>query len=462
MQKHFGNLTFAFVLLLIGLLLAGCVSKKHARRARKLENAGLYEMAAENYLRSFNANRNNLNAITGLRRTGQRALDKKNAIVSRACLSGNDRETVHRYLEAMTFYQRINNNGISLSMHEEARTCYEEAKVRYLDRSFEEARLLLDEEDFPRAESIFAEIKRIDPGYRDLSQYMRISQSEPLYRQGVEQLNNGFYRSAWNTLTLLINNHGAYKDANDLRQDALSAGMLTIAVADFENNSRRRNAHDIIKSRTIAEIGNLNNPFVRVVDDRNIAVFIKEQERAARMGGEMKIGRLMAARALLTGGLQSLEVSEGRMQRTERRGYLREVIEENSGGEKTVRTVYHKVKWHEFRKENYAAGSFRYQLSSTETGAVLASGVIQLKPADQIHYAVFEGDHANLVPGHWEFESRESLKDIVQDQRVAVRELQNLLKGRTRIKTTAELQNELIEGIAREIGRAVNSYNPEQ
>lgn len=463
MQRLLGHISFAIVLLLISVLLAGCVSKKHAKRARKLEDAGLYELAAENYLRSFNANPNNLDAITGLRRTGQRTIDIKNSIVSRACLSGNDRETVYRYLETLAFYQRIRNTGVSLAMHEEARTCYEEAKARFLDRSFEEARLLLEEEDFTRAESIFAEIKRIDPNYRDLNQYMRVSQSEPLYRQGVEQLNNGFYRSAYNTFTHLMNNHGSYKDANELRQDALSAGMITIAIGDFENRTRQRNAHNILKSAIIAEIGNLNNPFLQVVDDRNTAAFIKEQERAARMGGEMKIGRLMAARALLTGSLQNLEIREGSLERIERRGYLREIIEEeNAGGEKTTRTVYHKVTWNEYRMENFAAGSFRYQLSSTETGAVLASGVIQLKPSDQINYAVFEGNHANLVPGNWEFRNRESPKDNIVDQRAAVRNLHNMFTARNKIKTITELQSELIGDFAREISRAVNSYNPEQ
>jgi tetratricopeptide (TPR) repeat protein len=459
-----GNITSALILLLlITVLHSGCASKKHARRAVRLEEAGLYEMAAGYYLRSYHANPNNLEAITGLRRTAQRTIDNKNAVVSRACLSGNDRETVYRYLETMEFYQKIRNTGISLSMHEEARRCYEEAKTRFLDASFDEARLLLEEEDFIRAQSIFAEIKRIDPNYRDLGQYMKVSQSEPLYRQGIAYLNNGLYRSAYNTFTHLITSHGVYKDAGVLRQDALAAGMMTISIADFENRTRQRNAHEVLKSMIIAEIGRLNNPFLQVVDDRNTNTFVREQERAARMGSEMKIGRLMSSKALLTGSFQSFEVQEGGLQRFERRGYLREVIEEKTGeSDKSVRTVYHKVTWHEFRRENYAAGSFRYQLSSTETGAVLASGVIQLKPADQIHYAVFEGDHNNLVPGYWEYQNRQSAKDNIQDQRTAVREIQNLLKARAAIKSTADLQKELFEGIASEVSRAINSYNPEK
>ncbi len=442
----------------------GCASKRFAKQARKFEDAGLYEMAAENFLRSFNANRKNIDAATGLRRTGQRALDLKAAAVVQACFSGNDRETVYNYLGVLAYHQRIRNTGIDLSITEQARSCYEEARPRFLDRSFEEARLLLDEEDFTGAESLFSEIKRIDPDYRDLKGYMRISRSEPLYREGVEQLNNGFYRRAFSTFTTLINDHGAYKDAIELREDALSGGMLTIAVADFKNNSSHRNAHELIKTRISTEISNLNNPFLQIVDDRNMEVFIKEQERAALLGSGMQVGRLMAARALLTGSLLNLELGEGRVQRTERRAYLKEVVEteDKATGEKSSRTLYHKVTYHEFRRENYASGSFQFQLSSTETGAVLASGVIELKPADRIHYAVFEGNPENLVPGHWENMNSESPKDNIQDQRVAVRNLQNLISARNTIKTTAILQNELMDGIAREVRNAVSNYNPEQ
>lgn len=466
MQKLFENTSFTFVVLLLVIFMAGqgCVSKRHAKRAQKLENEGLYEMAVDNYLRSFNANPNNIDAITGLRRAGQRTLDSKAAKVNQACLAGNDRETVYQYLNAEAFYQRIRNTGVNLVMHEQTRTCYEEAKTRYLDRSFEEARLLLEEERFGRAESIFSEIKTLDPSYNDLSQYMKISQSEPLYRQGVDLLNSGFYRQAYNTFSLLMNNHGPYKDASELREDALAAGMLTIAIAGFENRTRQRNAHDIIKTRIIDEIGNLNNPFILIVDDRNTEAFLKEQERAASMGNEMKIGRLMAAKAMLTGSLQDFELRQGRVQRTEKRGYLREEIEEKdeATGEKTSRTIYHKVSWNEFRRENYAYGSFRYQLSSTETGAVLASGVVQLKPTDQVHYAIFDGDHSNLVPGHWEHRTRESPKDNILDRRILVRNLQNLFSARNTIKTTAQLHNELIEGIAREVSNAIDNYNPER
>lgn len=466
MRRTSLNLSALTFCLLLALLPAGqgCRSKRLAKQAEKLEDAGLYEMAAENYFRSFNANPKNIEAATGLRRTGQRTLEAKAALVNHAWLSGDERETVYKYLDALAYQERIESTGIDLSMPDMARSSYEEAKPRFLERSFTEARLLLEEENFYQAESLFSEIKRIDPLYQDLDRYIRISRSEPLYREGVEELNSGFYRKAYNTFSELLSEYGAYKDAKELREDALSRGMITIAIADFENRTRQRNAHNIIKSLIIKEINSLNNPFLQVVDDRNINAFLKEQELAAKLGSEMKIGQLMAAKALLTGRLISFEIREGRLQQNEIRGYLKEVIthEDKETGDKTTETIYHKVTWYEYTRENSASASFDYRLSSTETGAVLTSGIIELSPGDRIHYAQFEGETANLVPGHWEYRNRDSGKDIIRDQRRYVRELQSLFSARQNIKPAEALRSELNEGIAMAVSQAVNAYNPEQ
>jgi tetratricopeptide (TPR) repeat protein len=458
------KISLAFLLILSMIIIQGCFSGRLAKRGQKFEEAGLYEMAAESYLRSFTANPRNIEAAAGLRRTGQRTIEMKAAVVSQECHSGGDRAVIYGFLDVVAYQQKIRHSGIDLSVPENIRNCYEAAKPRFLASSFEEARLLLEEENFGRAETIFSEIKRIDPDYPDLGQYMKISRSEPLYREGVLHLRNGFYRKAYSIFTDLITSHGPYKDANELRQDALAHGKITIAIADFHNNSSRADAHEIVKTRINISVSNLKNPFLHIIDDKNTELFIKEQEKSALTGSRMKIGGLMAARALLTGNLLEFEVQEGSMQKTERRAYLKEVVEviDNVTREKSTRIVYHKVSYHEIRGENMAKGTFQFQLSSTETGAVLLSGVAELNPADRVHYAVFEGQHENLVPGHWVYRDRESPKDVIQNEPAALRNLQSLFTARNTLKTASELQNELITGIARDVSQALNNYNPEK
>ncbi len=452
------------LLLLAVTTLPSCASRRFARQAEKLEDAGFYEMAAERYLQSFNANRNNIDAATGLRRTGQRTLEAKAARVTQAWNEGDDRETVYRYLDALNWHQRIRATGIDLAMPAQARSHYEDARPRFLDRSFEEARLLLEEERFSRAEAIFSEIKRIDPSYRDVDQHMRISRSEPLYRDGVEYYNSGYYRRAYYTFSMLINNHGNYKDARELQQDALDKGMLTIAVADFENTTGHRTIHNTLRREIVSQLSGTVNPFIRVVDDRNIDAFLREQERAAALGREMEVGGLLAARTILTARVTNFEVSGGGMQRTERRGYLREVVKvrDNVTREESERTVYHKVTYHEFRRANSTRGSIEYQLSSTETGTILLSGKADLNPRDEIYYAVFDGDLKNLVPGHWEYRDRESPKDVIRDEPGDIRNLRSLLDARQTIKPIEALREELVKGLASHVSQAVNQFDPEK
>lgn len=466
MQKKSLKISRAALFILLLILVAGqaCVSKRLAKQAQKQEDAGLYEMAADNYLRSLNANKKNIDAATGLRRTAQITLNSRIEMVTQAYLSGDDRETVQRYLEAVSYQEKIRNAGITLSIPQQALTYYEEARPRFLEGMFEEARLLLEEESFSQAESILSEIARIDPSYRDISQYMRISRSEPLYRQGIEQYNTGFYRKAYNTFNNLLSEHGAYKDASVLREDALKKGMITIAIADFANTTRERNVHGLLKTKIVTEITSLKNPFLKVIDERNLNVFLREQELAASIGSEMKIGRLLSARAYLTGELATFDLSEGRMQRTERRAYLKEVVsgEDKKTGEKTSETLYHKVTYHEYRRESSASGSFLYQLSSIETGAVMISGVVELNPRDQIHYATFEGDPENLVPGHWEYRSKNSPKDRILDNRNETKRFQSLFSARQSLKSAEDLRTELINGLAAQVVRELDSYNPEK
>ncbi len=454
------------ILLLLVIVIGGqsCRSKRMARQAQKMEAEGLYEIAAENYLRSFKANPNNIEAATGLRRTSQRTLNSKAELVSQAWFSGNDRETVYKYLDALEYQQRIGATGIEIVMPSQAAVHYDEVRPRFLDSMFEEARLLLDEENFGLAESMFSEILRIDPSYSDLSQFLRISRSEPLYRAGIDQLNSGLYRSAYHTFSNILDNHGSYKDARELRDDALSKGMLTIAITEFENTTRQTNAHNIIRSRIASELSNMNNPFIQIMDDRNLDAFLRQQELAARLGSEMKIGGLMAVKALLTGKLTSFDVRNGRLQRTERKAYLKEVVEivDNVSKKKSSKTIYHKVTFYEYRRESKASGTLHYHLSSTETGAILLSGVAEINSGDKVHYAVFDGETENLVPGHWEYIDRDSPKDIIRDESRQIRELQNLFHARQDIKTANMLRSELTEGIAQKVSEAVDAYNPEQ
>lgn len=451
-------------LLILAIIFSGCASKRLAKRGLKFEQAGMYEMAADLYYQAVVANAKNVDAVVGLKKNGQRLLDEKSLQVHKAYFNNNDRETVYSYLDAQAYLEKVNATGVSLMLSEGTRSYYEEAKPRYLESLFYEARLLLDEEKFRESEAKFAEIKRIDPAYEGVDEFMKVSQSEPLYRQGKEFMDAGLYRKAYANFNNIISKAGLYKDSKDLMDEALAKGQLTIAIGEIDNKTRFRSAHLMVESSLSKAISSINDPFIKLVDIKNTEQFLNQQVKGTTLGSDIRVGQILAARAILNGSVIRFDMVEGRLQTETKRGYLKEVVtyKDKNTNEERRETKYHKVSYTVTQKSNSASVSVQYQLSSTETGAVLLSDVLNINQSDDINYASFKGDHKKLVPGHWEFSDKDSPKDRIDDNTMAVRNLQQLFGGKQTIMSAEDLRNSALAEIERRVTQKISSYNPEQ
>ena len=66
-----------FLLLFLVVILSSCVSKKLTKQGYELEQAGMITEAAEHYYRALLRKDNNVDAMIGLKRTGQVVLENK-------------------------------------------------------------------------------------------------------------------------------------------------------------------------------------------------------------------------------------------------------------------------------------------------------------------------------------------------------------------------------------------------
>ncbi len=454
-----------FLLIAISIIgLSSCVSKRYAKQGLKYEQAGMYEMAAEAFYKSIMANPKNIDAAIGLKKNGQRVLDDRILNVHQAYSSGNDKETVFKFIDAKAYQSMVNATGVTILMPERTEEYYNEARPRYLSKRYDEARLLLEEEKFKAAEDIFAEIKRIDSNFQGVDEHMKVSICEPLYRDGNEFLKNAMFRKAYDKFNTIIVNHGTYKDAKDLRDEALNKGTITIAISPFTNNTNRNNANVLIEGKISSALASLNNPFIKVVDIKNTQTFVNEQHRGTQLGSDIQVGRMLAAKALLTGSVLKYEANEGRISQEEKRGYLKEVItiKNKETGEETKETRYHKTVYTEVRKSNRTVVGIRYQLSSSETSAVLVSDAFEHRADDEVHYAIFQGDKSKLIPGYWEVADKATTKDKINDNPNEVAALQQLLGAKQTIKPLDALEAELTDAVAKRVANRINLYNPEQ
>lgn len=451
------------IILLSILMLGGCASKRYAKKGLKYEQAGMYEMAAEMYYQAIKANTGNVDAAIGLKKNGQRVLDEKGYAVGKAYLSGDDKGTVYSYLDAKAYFDKICATGVPITISSIAQGYFDETKPRYLSKIYDDARLLLEDEKFKESETLFAEIKRIDPDYQGIDEHMKVSQCEPLYRKGHESLTSGLYRLAYANFNQIITTHGNYKDSKDLRDEALSKGMVTISIATIENRGNYKEAGQLIESKIIREISALNNPFIKVVDSKNTQQFITHQQQGVSAGSPIQVGQIFSAKTIFNGTIIKFDTKDGNLTKVEKRGYLKEEVttKAKETGEEKKETRYHKVTYFEFQKENKSEVSFQFKLSSIETGIILISDALNLNASDAIHYATFEGDKNKLVPGYWEFSNKTSPKDKIEDNPTAVKTLKNLLSAQQNIKTISSLQEELTESIAKKVAGKINQYNPE-
>jgi hypothetical protein len=293
---------------------------------------------------------------------------------------------------------------------------------------------------------------------------MKVAVAEPVYREGLSFLESGFYRKAYHNFNNIVSNQGTYKDSKELRDEALSKALITITMGKITNNSRTRDAEALVESSIISAINDLSNSFVKFVDTKNTANYVDQQVRGVSLGSDIKVGQMLAAKAVLNGGVVKFNLINGKVQKVEKKAYLKEVItkKDKATGDEIKETRYRKVTYESVSARNEANISFQYQLASVETGAVLVSDAINHSVSDYVNYSNFSGDYRNLVPGHWESATKDSPKDRVDDNSMSVKRLHDTFTAPKTIKSTQQLQAELLSDIGQKVASKIDAFNPEE
>jgi len=443
----------------------GCASKKYAKKGMKFEQAGLWEQAADAYIRSLTAKRDNIDAIVGLKRAGQRVLDERSLKVIKAYENDDLKQAVYTYLDAEGFKNQAASLGVELSISNMATDYFNDAKPKYVEKIYSEAQTLLDAEKFKDAELLLTEVKRLQPDYGNTQDMLKVSKCEPLYRQAKQFMDAAQYRKAYANLDKIVKEFTNYKDSRDLRDEALQKATITIKVTDFKSTTYNTESFaKSVQAEVVSKLNALNNPFVKVIDVQSTDKIIEEQQRSVTTGSDLEIGKLLAAKALLSGEVSVIEVTQGKLNKTEKRGYIREETKtkDPKTGEEKVNVTYRKVIYWVYNQKNSLSVALKFQLTSTETGAVMVSDFIRSNQADEVNYATFDGPSSKLVPGYWQKINVDSPKDVINDNQLDVRNLQELLKAKRDIASMNTLMSNAIEDIAKRTAQKINQYNPEE
>jgi len=458
---------YTIILLILSFLLVGCASKRYMKKGVEFEKVGYFEKAADMYYISLVKNKNNVESTIGLRKNGQLKLDKMLNEFQANYDADLAKEAVYKYREGVDYIEKVKAVGVELNLPSKYKELYAEVKDIFLETVYQEAYLLLEEQNFAKAEEKFNLIIWIDPDYADVNDLKKTAHYEPIYRKGKEKMLLEKYRTAYNLFKEIIDETSNYKDAHELADKALQNALITIGITDFTNYTHKKHIEQELKTNIEKLLTNTNSPFIKIVDRNNAAEITSEQlltlEGKVDETVSSKAGKILGVKALLSGVILTFDVEEGKLIKSTQKGYLKEKkIVEDKNGLKSDKIIYNKTNYYEFTQENKIQCKFQFKLISTETSEVLLSDIVSYTNSDLIHYVQFDGDSKNLIQGYWESKTKDSPNDYVKDNSQKNRELQRLLKAPREVKSIDKFIIEANAFVAKKVATKIENYDPEK
>lgn len=448
-----------FVLL---TFLVGCSSKRYASKAKKFDEAGLFADAASLYFESVVSNPNNIEAKLGLQRNGQLVLTEKLASFKTHYNNSSVKDAVYSYIDAEKYFNQLKGVGVKLLFPAENSSYFDEVKEKYLEKLYSDAMMALDMEQFESSASMLAEIMAIDKNYKDVAEHYVVAVNEPLYRDASQYMAANLYRKAYAIFSTML----TYKDAGQLRAVALEKGTVTVAAAPFTAFARNSDiVSSALRTKTMAAISNSKSPFLKVVTDAGLSSLRESAFKPLSVQVNEFIRNRRAqvqARTILVCNVVSNNIDKGTLRRIEKTGYLRrEVSYRDSLGAIKKKTEFEKVRYQEFQHTNSLHLTVEFSLIDVATGNVVVTDHLGSSLKSSVNYASYQGETKNLVPGYWVSKEKNSTQDRIYDSEDDVKELRNLLQANRTLRTEAELQDEAINELSRQICLLIERYNPE-
>lgn len=447
---------------------SGCSgSSRYYKYGAQLSEAGLHREAAERYMESIRRNRNNVQAQIALRQDAQKVLDEHLQNFYLAHTTGEHAKAVREYELATNYRDMVNRFGVQLSFPDNYRPMFLESETVYLNELYARANTLIDYERFADAEGLLKEITRLRADFEDAADLKNLAFVEPRYQQALDAYDVEAYRKAYYLFAEVESRSPDYKDTRRLRERAKERALFTVGVVAFENRSAQTGLESLIMARLLAEVQNIDDPFLRFIDRTNIDNILAEQrlslegaidQRTAVIAGEM-----LGAKALLRGVLLDAREVEGEQSMENRKGFLGVPVnvKDPKTGAATTQMQYSRVFYQHFTRENEVTLTFQFQLVSTATGEILLSDVIELNARDRAEYARFEGDHRFLYAGTWETQRRPSPKDRMYNSLRAKRELNNALRASDEVTPVSSLRSQVIRDLGARVAQQLQNVNPE-
>ena len=377
-------------------------AKSYVKKAKKMEEAGMMEQAAAHYMTALRKKPSNLDAITGLKRTGQIVLQKHFADFDEAVIRNDRKTAISSFQEADKYFEQVKSLGVTLIFPAEKRTMFESVKNAHVQEIYVEGSDHLENLRYAEALEIFEKIEELVPGFKDAKELGDYCYCKPRYDEADEHIGNEMYRSAHKLYSEIVARDASYEDAQKKLQEALEAGKYTIALMNFKNGTTTANVQNKLSAYVEQSLMESADPFLTIVDRESLELILQEQHlelSGLTSGAELEIGSLLGAKAILKGTVMDCSYSKTSLHQENKSGFEKYRVEKiNSEGKKYYETKYRPTSYRTYSQSGSLNMSFNLKLISMETGTVLKSEIVLVALTDQISYAYYGGNKDNLYP----------------------------------------------------------------
>jgi hypothetical protein len=326
-----------------------------------------------------------------------------------------------------------------------------------LNERYKEGSYFLMQENFKDAELAFSEVKTINENYLDVKNLHKEAFCEPIYRKAVKDLKIKKCRTSYLGLDEIIQKFDSYKNADELKQQALECAEYPIIVESY----RGRNTNGFesnIQNAVIEDILASKNPFVKIIKGTNdISSPYYRIEETGRNNAQLT--RYIAnsyirtkAKAVLTIHINQYQLQETPVRSYDVNGIEVKKLKARNGADSLVeKTVVYK----EYEKRSTLYSNITYRLVDITSGKILMQKTIQKNEEQEIRYARNNNSNYKMI-----YPTRMSADRIIRDD-ANYKTLQSLFQTSDQINNQLLVEN-LLTDFRKRIVSEVLLFNPEE
>lgn len=326
-----------------------------------------------------------------------------------------------------------------------------------LNERYKEGSYYLMQENFKEAELAFEQVKNINNNYLDVKNLHREAASEPIYRKAIKDLKKGKCRTAYLGLDDIIQRFDSYKNADELKSDALVCAEYPIIVESY----RGRNSSGFesnIQNAVIEDILASKNPFVKIIKGSNdisspyynISETSKNNTQLKRYIENFYVRT--NAKAVLTIHINQYQLQDEPVRSYDVNGLEVKKLKARNGADSLVEKS---VVYKEYEKRSTLQSNITYRLVEITTGKILMQKTIQKSDEKQIRYARNNNSNYKLI-----YPTRTVADRIMRDES-NYKNLQALFQTSDQINSQS-LADNILTDFRKRIVNEILLFNPEE